>query len=164
MSETTTIETLDTNAGAGVGSRRLPRHEPEPQSFLKSGRGTLTLALVLLVQFLDFLDVSIVNVALPSIRHELGFSEQTLQWVVSGYVLPHGGFLLLGGRAADLLGRRRILLGGLILFALASLVGGTTHAQGVLVSCGRRRRAAPPPGRVSASLDRPTARRPLCLR
>jgi EmrB/QacA subfamily drug resistance transporter len=118
MSETSTIDTID----------------QAPQSFLKSGRGALTLALLLLVQFLDFLDVSIVNVALPSIKRELGFSEQTLQWVVSSYVLSYGGFLLLGGRAADLLGRRRILVGGLILFALASLVGGTTHAQGVLVA------------------------------
>ena len=79
---------------------------------LTTRRGALTLALPLLVQFLDFLDVSIVNVALPSIKHELGFSEQSLQWVVSGYVLTYGGFLLLGGRAADLVGRRRILVGG----------------------------------------------------
>ena len=71
--------------------------------FLRSRRGALTLALLLLVQFLDFLDVSIVNVALPSIEHELGFSEQSLQWVVSGYVLTYGGFLLLGARMPDLL-------------------------------------------------------------
>ncbi|HEU5372946.1 MAG TPA: MFS transporter [Gaiellaceae bacterium] len=102
--------------------------------FLRSSRGALTLALLLLVQFLDFLDVSIVNVALPSIEHELGFSEQSLQWVVSGYVLTYGGFLLLGGRAADLFGRRRILLAGLALFALASLVGGTAHADALLVA------------------------------
>ncbi len=74
----------------------------EAPSLLRTGRGSLTLALLLLVQFLDFLDVSIVNVALPSIKHELAFSEQNLQWVVSGYVLTYGGFLLLGGRAADL--------------------------------------------------------------
>ena len=79
---------------------------------LKTSRGALTLTLLLLVQFLDFLDVSIVNVALPSIKHDLGFSAQNLQWVVSGYVLTYGGFLLLGGRAADLIGRRRVLLGG----------------------------------------------------
>jgi EmrB/QacA subfamily drug resistance transporter len=101
---------------------------------LGSGRGALTLALLLLVQFLDFLDVSIVNVALPSIRHDLGFSEQSLQWVVSGYVLTYGGLLLLGGRAADLVGRRRILLGGLALFALASLAGGLAQTEGLLVS------------------------------
>src|SRR4051812_4255710 len=107
---------------------------PEAASFLRTGRGTLTLALLLLVQFLDFLDVSIVNVALPSIRHDVGFSEQSLQWVVSGYVLTYGGFLLLGGRAADLVGRRRILLGGLILFAVASLAGGSAHTEALLIA------------------------------
>ena len=103
-------------------------------SVLKTRRGALTLALLLLVQFLDFLDVSIVNVALPSIKDELGFSEQSLQWVVSGYVLTYGGFLLLGGRAADLVGRRRILLAGLVVFALASLVAGAAHADTLLVA------------------------------
>jgi EmrB/QacA subfamily drug resistance transporter len=106
----------------------------EAPSFLRTGRGALTLGLLVLVQFLDFLDVSIVNVALPSIRQELGVSQQSLQWVVSGYVLTHGGFLLLGGRAADLVGRRRILVGGLILFALASLVGGAAHVEGLLIA------------------------------
>jgi EmrB/QacA subfamily drug resistance transporter len=103
-------------------------------SVLRSTRGALTLGLLLLVQFLDFLDVSIVNVALPSIEHELGFSEQNLQWVVSGYVLTYGGFLLLGGRAADLLGRRRILLAGLTLFALASLAGAAAQTDQLLVA------------------------------
>ena len=118
MTEITTIETVSA----------------EEPSFLRSGRGALTLGLLVLVQFLDFLDVSIVNVALPSIKHELGFSEQNLQWVVSGYVLTYGGFLLLGGRAADLVGRRRILVGGLILFALASLVGGAAHGERLLIA------------------------------
>src|SRR4051794_27749072 len=103
-------------------------------SLLKTRRGKLILGLLLLVQFLDFLDVSIVNVALPSIRDDLHFSQQSLQWVVSGYVLTYGGFLLLGGRAADLLGRRRVLLSGLGLFGLASLVGGFAHAESVLVA------------------------------
>jgi EmrB/QacA subfamily drug resistance transporter len=106
----------------------------EQRSALRTRRGALTLALLLLVQFLDFLDVSIVNVALPSIRHDLGFSEQSLQWVVSGYVLTYGGLLLLGGRAADLVGRRRILLSGLALFALASLAGGLAPTEAVLVT------------------------------
>src|SRR6266511_3363752 len=109
---------------------RLPTPAKEPPG-LKTRRGALTLALLLLVQFLD---VSIVNVALPSIKHELGFSEQSLQWVVSGYVLTYGGFLLLGGRAADLAGRRRILVGGLVLFAFASLAGGVAHAGGLLIA------------------------------
>ena len=102
MTETISTETLDYAPGTHVPSRRIPPRAPEAPSLLKTGRGALTLALLLLVQFLDFLDVSIVNVALPSIKHELGFSEQSLQWVVSGYVLTYGGFLLLGGRAADL--------------------------------------------------------------
>jgi EmrB/QacA subfamily drug resistance transporter len=134
MSEMTTIETLDKALAPGVASRKLRRHKPEPRTSLKSRRGALTLALLLLVQFLDFLDVSIVNVALPSIKHELGFSEQNLQWVVSGYVLTYGGFLLLGGRAADLVGRRRILVGGLILFVLASLVGGAAQSDHLLIA------------------------------
>jgi EmrB/QacA subfamily drug resistance transporter len=129
MTETISGEILDDAPGVRVVSR-----EPEPPSLLKTRRGALTLGLLVLVQFLDFLDVSIVNVALPSIKHELGFSEQSLQWVVSGYVLTYGGFLLLGGRAADLVGRRRILVGGLILFALASLVGGAAHGEGLLIS------------------------------
>ena len=103
-------------------------------STLRTRRGVLILALLLLVQFLDFLDVSIVNVALPSIGRELRFSQQSLQWVISGYVLTYGGFLLLGGRLADLLGRRRILLSGLALFGLASLVGGLSHAEGLLIA------------------------------
>ena len=103
-------------------------------SVLKTRQGALTLGLLLLVQFLDFLDVSIVNVALPSIRHDLGFSAQSLQWVVSGYVLTYGGFLLLGGRAADLVGRRRILVSGLGLFALASLDAGLAQVEGLLVA------------------------------
>ena len=134
MSKMTTIETVDKALAPGVASRELQRRKPEPRISLKSRRGALTLALLLLVQFLDFLDVSIVNVALPSIKHELGFSEQNLQWVVSGYVLTYGGFLLLGGRAADLVGRRRILVGGLILFALASLVAGAAHSDDLLIA------------------------------
>ena len=72
------------------------------------------------VLFLDGLDVSMVGVALPSIRAELGLTTSQLQWVVSGYVLGYGGLLLLGGRAADLLGRRRVLLIGLSVFVVAS--------------------------------------------
>jgi EmrB/QacA subfamily drug resistance transporter len=133
MTETITIENADEEVDAQIGPRPGRRQEPEP-SVLTSGRGALTLALLLLVQFLDFLDVSIVNVALPSIEHELGFSKQSLQWVVSGYVLTYGGFLLLGGRAADLFGRRRILVAGLGLFAIASLVGGAAQTDELLMA------------------------------
>src|SRR3954463_2856907 len=73
--------------------------------------------------FLDALDVSMVGVALPSIDADLDLSTASLQWIVSGYVLGYGGFLLLGGRAADLLGRRRVFLAALGVFALASLLG-----------------------------------------
>ena len=133
MTATTVIETSNHDLETETGRRQGPEQEPQP-SFLASGRGALTLALLLLVQFLDFLDVSIVNVALPSIEHELGFSKQSLQWVVSGYVLTYGGFLLLGGRAADLFGRRRVLVAGLGLFAIASLVGGAAHGEELLVA------------------------------
>ena len=102
-------------------------------SALATRRGKLVLALLCAVGFLDFLDASIVNVALPSIARDLHFSVQNLQWVLSGYVVTYGGFLLLGGRFADLLGRRRILVAGTTLFALASLAGGLAPNAGTLV-------------------------------
>jgi EmrB/QacA subfamily drug resistance transporter len=104
------------------------------QSFLATGRGKLILALLASVAFLDFVDASIVNIALPSIRRDLGFSEQALQWVPSAYLLTYGGFMLLGGRAADLLGRRRILVAGTVLIGVASLIGGFAESAGVLVA------------------------------
>ena len=82
-------------------------------SFLSTRRGQLTLLFLCGVAFLDFVDASIVNVALPSIRSSLHFSVQNLQWVLSAYLLTYGGFLLLGGRMADLLGRRRVLVTGI---------------------------------------------------
>jgi MFS family permease len=84
--------------------------------------------------FLDALDVSMVGVALPSIRAALGLSTSSLQWVVSGYVLGYGGLLLLGGRAADLLGRRRVFLAALGVFAVASLFGGLVSSGGLLIA------------------------------
>src|SRR3954452_22709689 len=105
---------------------------PQP-SFLATRRGKLTLALLASVAFLDFVDASIVNVALPSIRRDLGFSEQGLQWVPSAYLLTYGGFMLLGGRAADLLGPRRILVAGTVVIGLSSLIGGFAESTGVLV-------------------------------
>jgi EmrB/QacA subfamily drug resistance transporter len=105
-------------------------HEP---SALATRRGKLILALLCGVAFLDFVDASIVNVALPSISRDLGFSVQSLQWVLSAYLLTYGGFMLLGGRMADLLGRRRVLMGGTALFGLASLVGGVAVDEGMLI-------------------------------
>ena len=92
-----------------------------------------TLILACLAQFMVILDVSVVNVALPSIRRALGFTLSDLQWVVNAYTVTFAGFLLLGGRAADLLGRRRVFVSGLVLFALASLGGGLSNSQTVLI-------------------------------
>jgi EmrB/QacA subfamily drug resistance transporter len=80
------------------------------------------------------LDIAIVNVALPSIKTDLGFSQENLQWVISAYALFFGGFLLLGGRAADLLGRRRLFLAGLVVFTLASLLAGLAWSEGSLIA------------------------------
>jgi EmrB/QacA subfamily drug resistance transporter len=106
---------------------------PAAPSFLSTRRGKLTLALLCAIAFLDIVDAAIVNVALPSIRHDLRFSVRSLQWVLGGYMLTYGGFMLLGGRAADLLGRRRVLVAGTVLFGVASLVGGLAASPGVLV-------------------------------
>jgi EmrB/QacA subfamily drug resistance transporter len=92
------------------------------------------LALACLAQFMVVLDVSVVNVALPSVRSALHFSEQDLQWVVNAYTVTFAGFLLLGGRAADLLGRRRVFVAGLTLFALASLAGGFADSKALLIA------------------------------
>jgi EmrB/QacA subfamily drug resistance transporter len=100
---------------------------------LSSRRGVAILLLLSLVQFMDVLDASILNIALPSIKSDLGFSQQSLQWVVNGYILTYGGFLLLGGRVADLLGRRRMLVVGLLVFAGSSLTGGLAHSESLLV-------------------------------
>src|SRR5213079_833671 len=97
-------------------------------------RRWLALALLSTVQFMVVLDIAIVNVALPSIQVDLGFSEQNLQWVISAYALVFGGFLLLGGRAADLLGRRRIFLAGIVLFTGASLFAGLAWSEASLIS------------------------------
>src|SRR3954467_1894262 len=95
-----------------------------------SRRKWSALALLCTVQFMVVLDIAIVNVALPSIQADLGFSQENLQWVVSAYALFFGGFLLLGGRVADLLGRRRMFLVGLGLFTAASLASGLSWSEG----------------------------------
>ena len=94
----------------------------------------VALALLCMAQFVVILDASIVNVALPTIGEDLTFDQDNLSWVVNSYVLTFGGFLLLGGRLADLLGRRRVFIAGLLLFALASLVGGFAESEGVLIA------------------------------
>ncbi|MEU5869777.1 MFS transporter [Nonomuraea sp. NPDC047529] len=97
-------------------------------------RPGLILALLALSQLITSLDFNIVFVALPRIGAELDFSPQTLQWVASAYAVAYGGFLLLGGRAADLLGHRRMFVGALALFAIASLAGGLAQSPGTLVA------------------------------
>ncbi len=94
----------------------------------------IALALLCMAQFIVVLDASIVNVALPTIGSELSFSDDSLSWVINAYVLTFGGFLLLGGRLADLLGRRRIFMVGLMLFSAACLVAGFAQSDAVLVT------------------------------
>ena len=91
------------------------------------------LALLALSQFVVVLDASITNVALPSIGRDLGLSQDSLSWVVNAYTLTFGGFLLLGGRLADILGRRRVYMAGLVLFGVASFVGGFSQTEGMLI-------------------------------
>ena len=109
--------------------QRLHLHRPHMD--LCSKKTALTLLCV--AQFMVILDVSVVNIALPSIRRDLHVSNHTLQWVVNAYTLAFGGFLLLGGRAADLLGRRRVFIAGLVLFSTASLIGALSDSIGVLI-------------------------------
>src|SRR5215203_5373842 len=97
------------------------------------GRKWLALALLASVQFMVVLDIAIVNVALPSIQTDLGFSQENLQWVISAYALFFGGFLLLGGRTADIVGRRRLFVVGLIVFGAASLLSGLAWSDSALI-------------------------------
>jgi MFS family permease len=91
------------------------------------------LALIAVVQSLAALDLSVVNVALPAIRADLGVTAEQLPWIVHAYTLTFGGCLLLGGQLGDLLGRRTVLLSGLLVFAAASIVGGLAWNAGVLI-------------------------------
>jgi EmrB/QacA subfamily drug resistance transporter len=111
-------------SGAGAPPRRL----------LSTQRGKRLLALLCAVAFLDFIDSSITNIALPHIRSALHFSIQDLQWVPSGYLLTYGGFMLLGGRLADLLGRRNVLLAGTTLVAVGSTARGFADSSGLFVA------------------------------
>jgi EmrB/QacA subfamily drug resistance transporter len=95
---------------------------------------TFALLLLAMTQFVIVIDASIVNVALPSIGHALNFSQDDLSWVVNAYTLTFGGFLLLGGRLADVLGRRRMFMAGLALFSVASLAGGLAQSEGWLIA------------------------------
>src|ERR1700752_4325957 len=94
----------------------------------------IALYVLCLATLMIVLDVTIVNVALPSIRTDLGFTETSLAWVVNAYLLTYGGCLLLGGRLGDLFGHRRLFLGGIGVFPLPSLVGGLSTSQGMLIA------------------------------
>src|SRR5947207_7999905 len=94
----------------------------------------LALAAIVTAQFMVVLDVAIVNVALPSIKTDLHFSQEGLQWVITAYSILFGGALLLGGRLADLLGRRRLFIAGVALFAVSSLLAGLAWSEGSLIA------------------------------
>src|SRR5881398_203217 len=96
-------------------------------------RRWFALALIVAAQFMVVLDVAIVNVALPSIKTDLNFSQESLQWVITAYSILFGGALLLGGRLADLLGRRRLFMAGLVLFTVSSLLDGLAWSEGSLI-------------------------------
>src|SRR2546423_13709919 len=115
-------ETLVPAASAGPSGRAVSRITTNA-----------VLAVVAVAQFMVILDSTVVNVALPTIRIDLGFSEQNLSWVLNAYTLMFGGFLLLGGRAADRLGRRRLFMAGIALFSGASLVCGVSQSEGMLL-------------------------------
>ena len=106
-----------------LGVVQVPRH-----------RWNLILALLCAAQFMLILDIAIVNVALPSMQRSLGLSAESIQWVVGGYALTFGGFLMLGGRLADVAGRRRMFLTGLVLFVAASMLGGLSWSGGMLIA------------------------------
>jgi EmrB/QacA subfamily drug resistance transporter len=94
----------------------------------------VVLVLICFAQFMVVLDATVVNAALPSIQKDLGMTEANLQWVVNAYALVFGGFLLLGGRAGDLLGRKRLFLGGVVVFTAASLLDGLSSSSGMLIA------------------------------
>src|SRR5438876_4740587 len=97
-------------------------------------RRWIALAVLVTAQFMVVLDVAIVNVALPTIKTDLHFSQESLQWVITAYSILFGGVLLLGGRAADLLGRRRLFMAGLALFTVSSLLDGLAWSEGSLIA------------------------------
>src|SRR5580765_648236 len=103
-------------------------------SLEQNRRRWLALAVIVAAQFMVVLDIAIVNVALPSIKTDLHFSQESLQWVITAYSILFGGVLLLGGRLADLLGRRRLFVVGLALFTVSSLLDGLAWSEGSLIA------------------------------
>ncbi|HWT24843.1 MAG TPA: MFS transporter [Solirubrobacteraceae bacterium] len=118
-----------------MSSRIAERPEPlEPPPGEGGSNRWLVLVIVCLAQFMVILDATVVNVALPSIQQDLGFSPADLQWVINGYTLVFGGFLLLGGRAGDLIGRRKVFVAGVVVFTAASLLNGLATSSEFLVA------------------------------
>ena len=111
----------------------MTAHNQAQEQYTPRGKN-MALLLLAMTQFVIVIDASIVNVALPSIGVHLHFARDDLSWVVNAYTLTFGGFLLLGGRMADLLGRRRMFMLGLILFSLASFAGGIAQSEGWLIA------------------------------
>src|SRR5438094_6343354 len=118
--------------GKSMSSEIVAQPVDERQGTVDSRRW-LGLAVIVAAQFMVVLDIAIVNVALPSIKTDLHFSETSLQWVITAYSIFFGGVLLLGGRLADLLGRRRLFMAGLVLFTVSSLLDGLAWSEGSLI-------------------------------
>ncbi|MCW2622959.1 MAG: putative transrane efflux protein [Frankiales bacterium] len=128
---------MTSGAGSGLGRPAAPATHGKtapPHEKGQDPRRWKALGVLALVQFMLVLDITVVNVALPSIKTDLEFSQAGLAWVVDGYVLTAGGLLLLGGRLGDLLGRRRMFFAGILLFTLASVTAGAAQAPGMLVA------------------------------
>ena len=124
-------QTASRDAQVSLGRARPPSAARQPEA---DPRRWKALGVLALVQFMLILDVTVVNVALPHIQTDLHFSRAGLAWVVDGYVLMAGGFLLLGGRLSDLVGRRRLFLVGLAVFGVASAACGVAQTSGMLVA------------------------------
>ena len=122
------------NVRAGALGRQLEEPGLHPAEVMSGQRRTWLLIVCCVAQFMVILDLTIVNVALPAIQDDLGFSAINLQWVVIAYAIVFAGFLMLGGRAADQFGQRRTLVAALLLFSLASLAGGAAISQTMLVT------------------------------
>src|ERR1700728_2211817 len=116
--------------GPGVGTPSAPAKRTVP--------GWAVMVIACSAQFMVVLDISIVNVALPSMKHSLDLSSTSQQWIVNAYTLTFGGFLLLGGRAADLFGRKKVFIIGLALFTMASVAGGFAQSGGMLIAAPAR--------------------------
>ena len=112
----------------------LRTHDARIREASPSNRASVALAIMLSAQLMIILDMTVVNIALPHILTSLQFSRTSLSWVMNAYTLTFGGLLLLGGRAGDILGRRRVFMAGLALFTLASLAGGLATSAGMLLA------------------------------